>query len=176
MLLRCTASLLKLLGYKPGRDGAHYEPTGPLEEWYANLLWLERRKCILFTNAQTLYSCVALDVRKAQLANLLQFFGATLAPVMLADGFTRDQVRQVLHSLGDLHLDRTASRSILGCMNDFTRAIQYRVDDLGLQYSDAVELGVRCNDTPIGGPNYKWPARELRALLANQRTSVTPES
>jgi hypothetical protein len=137
-----------------------------LDEWYANLLWIDRRKCLLFTNAHTLYTCLAVDVRKPQLASLLQLFSATLAPVMLADSFTPDEIRRVLHSLGDLHLDRTDSRSILGCMNDFTRMIRYIIEDNGgLSYSDPVELSVFCNKTPIGAPNYKFPARALRALL-----------
>ena len=37
-------------------------------DWYANLLWLDRRKCLLLVHAGTLFSVFAPDVRKAHLA------------------------------------------------------------------------------------------------------------
>jgi hypothetical protein len=42
MVLRCTAKTLKLLGVRPG-DLVTVEHTD--QDWYANLLWLDGRKC-----------------------------------------------------------------------------------------------------------------------------------
>ena len=48
MILRCTKKLLAVLGTgcvaEPG-------PTPDAEDWYANLLWSGRRKCLLLTHA-----------------------------------------------------------------------------------------------------------------------------
>lgn len=64
MLVRCTARLLDLLDKSqlvlvddlPGDD-----------DWYANLLWLDRRKCLLLTHAGTLFPIFIADVRKRDL-------------------------------------------------------------------------------------------------------------
>src|SRR4051794_30022343 len=39
------------------------EPPPSDEDWYANILWLERRKCLLLTHAGTLFSVFVPDVR-----------------------------------------------------------------------------------------------------------------
>jgi hypothetical protein len=49
MVVRCTVKLLRLLGASPRSLAAH-EPSD--ENWYANLLWLDRRKCLLVTVAR----------------------------------------------------------------------------------------------------------------------------
>jgi len=40
------------------------------EDWYANLLWLDRQKCLLFTHAATLFSVFLARVRTADLRPL----------------------------------------------------------------------------------------------------------
>ena len=45
MILRCTKKLLTLIGPRQLID---YPPDG--EDWYANLLWLSGRKCLLVTS------------------------------------------------------------------------------------------------------------------------------
>jgi hypothetical protein len=47
--LRCTKKLLAVI--KPGELAAE-APDG--EDWYANLLWFDGRKCLLLTHAATL--------------------------------------------------------------------------------------------------------------------------
>jgi len=67
MILRCTAKLLQLLGANP-RSLAEVPPDP--EDWYANLLYLDRRKCLLVTHAGSLFSVLAAAVRKAELTPL----------------------------------------------------------------------------------------------------------
>ena len=64
MILRCTKKLLAVLG--PGR-AAGPGPTPDAEDWYASLLWFDRRKCLLLTHAATLFSILETDVRAVDL-------------------------------------------------------------------------------------------------------------
>ena len=64
MVVRCTAKALKLLGAKQS-SLAQIEPGD--DDWYVNLLWFERRKCLLLTHAGTVFSVFVPDVRKADL-------------------------------------------------------------------------------------------------------------
>jgi hypothetical protein len=72
IVLRCAEKLTRLLGLR--RAGLTEPAAGPYSEWYANLLWLDRRKCVLFTHAETLFSFLVPDVLKADLANVGEFF------------------------------------------------------------------------------------------------------
>ncbi len=62
--IHCTQKLLKELG-KRGAGVPQPEPQrGLLGPWHANLIRIERRKCILFTNDLTLYSFLVPGVKK----------------------------------------------------------------------------------------------------------------
>ncbi len=65
MIVRCTARLLKLLA--PGELAD--VPPAP-DDWYANLIWIDRRKCLLVVHADTLFPIFVANVRKAQPAKL----------------------------------------------------------------------------------------------------------
>ena len=64
MVLRCTQRVLDLLG---GRAVTLTELPPADDDWYANLLWLDRQKCLLLTHAGTLFSVFRAGVGKADL-------------------------------------------------------------------------------------------------------------
>jgi hypothetical protein len=64
VVVRCTSKLLDLLGKRSIRL---VEAPPSDDDWYANLLWLDRRKCLLATHAGTLFSLFVADIRAADL-------------------------------------------------------------------------------------------------------------
>jgi hypothetical protein len=124
MIVRATKKLQELLG-----QPALVEVEPPLDDWYANLLWLDRRKCVLVTHAGTLFSILAANVRKGDLKPL----GAWLSRVV-TDALRFEEMPPSL--LGHLKpatvkVARTASRQVLGHMNDITFTCRYAVDSAG---------------------------------------------
>jgi hypothetical protein len=67
MTLRCTKKVLALLKVS-ARELADPPPSD--DDWYMNLLWLDRRKCLLLTHVGTLFPVFAADVRTADLRPL----------------------------------------------------------------------------------------------------------
>ena len=66
-LLHCTQKLLKELGKPPLQNpDTSPENSEGLGNWYANLLRIDRRKCLLFTNEKTLYTFLIPKVLKTQ--------------------------------------------------------------------------------------------------------------
>lgn len=104
-----------------------------------NLLWMERRKCLLATQARTAFSVFIPDVRKAELNPLGPALAAAITAALDAEGLPRD-------ALGELdgqaaQLAPIASRRVLGMMNDVAVHIGYAVGDHGgLAGSDAARL------------------------------------
>ncbi len=122
MIVRCTAKTLKLLGGEPSTLPV-LDPTD--DDWYVNLLWFDRRKCLLCTHASTVFSVLLPDVRKADLEPIGP---ALVEAIMLA----LDAERLPHDALGDLDpvdvvVTTTASRRVLGHMNDVTRHIEHVV-------------------------------------------------
>lgn len=65
VIVRCTAKARTLLGV---RELAEVEPSD--DDWYLNLLWFDRRKCLLLAHVGTLFPVFVADVRKADLTPL----------------------------------------------------------------------------------------------------------
>ena len=126
MILRCTARLLTLLG----TQAATLNDAPPDDDdWYANLLWIDRRKCLLLMHAGSLFPVFILDVRKSDLR--------PLGPVLVGsiEAALADE-RLPLDSLGTLDPDalaitRTASRQVLGYINDTAHLCRYDVEASG---------------------------------------------
>lgn len=61
VVLRCTKRLLALLG----SEAVTLTDLPPADDdWYGNLLWLDRRTCLLLTHAGTLFSIFRAGIRK----------------------------------------------------------------------------------------------------------------
>lgn len=64
MVVRCTKKMLDLLG---AYSGTLVELAPTDDDWYLNVLWIERRKCLLLVHSGTLFSVFRADVRSADL-------------------------------------------------------------------------------------------------------------
>jgi hypothetical protein len=124
--LRCTKKALALLNVG-GRALA--DPPSNADDWYMNLLWLDRRKCILLTHAETLFPVFVADVRAADLRPLGHFIVEKIEAALASEGLPAD-------CLGVLDPDavqvaKTASRSVLGFMNEMALFLEYVVAEEG---------------------------------------------
>jgi hypothetical protein len=124
VILRCTKRLRDVI--RP-HELAASQPDG--EDWYANLLWLSGRKCLLLTHAATLFSVFEADVRAAVLRDIGR---------LATDLITRELLREGLPPTTFGALDpaavavaKTADRSVLGCMNDMAFHCEVAIHDSG---------------------------------------------
>ena len=136
VVLRCTAKALNLLCARP-KDLATAEHSD--EDWYANLLWLERQKCLLLAHARTLFSVFVPSVHKADLMPVGASIVALIDNELLAENLPLDRLGVL--DPGSVVLAKTASRSVLGYMNEMARFCEYAVAESGgLARSDVQEL------------------------------------
>ncbi len=139
-----------------GRPVAVVELPPSEDDWYANLLWFERRKCLLLTHAGTLFSIFVPDFRAAELRPLGPYLVAVLEAQLRAEGLPADALGP-LHPT-DLQIAKTASRSVLGFMNDMAVHIDYAVASAGgLGRCDADVVSRHLRRTPYNRGGYLYP-------------------
>jgi hypothetical protein len=63
-VIRCTQKLLLEIGQTPVLAKACEQP---LDEWYANLVVLDRQKCVVFLNPATFFAAIAYHKRRGEL-------------------------------------------------------------------------------------------------------------
>lgn len=132
VILRCTRKLLAVIGTALAAKPA---PTPDAEDWYANLLWFDRRKCLLLTHAATLFSIFEANVSAPDLRATGPLVTRLIERELACEGlpstvFTGLEPR-------DLILAKTADHSVLGCMNDMAFRCQYAIAEAdGLMSTD----------------------------------------
>lgn len=161
MTVRCTQKLLKAMRVPP-RSLPDANPAP--DDWYANLLWFDRRKCLLVTHADTLFPIFIADVLAADLRDLAELVRRNAQVALYDEHLPPD-------ALGDLttplELARTASRRILGVMTDDAYGCEAAVAHAGgLERLDTLDLNRRLRRTLHSGPNgYERPLDAVRARL-----------
>ena len=96
-IIRCTAKLRKEMGIKDSNLFCGEVTKGILGPWHANLIYINRRKCIIFVNDATLFNFIAPDVKRGEIRGLYNLFLSFLHPVLVQEGFSETQ-RGVLAS------------------------------------------------------------------------------
>ncbi len=133
MILRCTKKLLAVIGPVPIS-----EPTPDAEDWYANLVWFERRKCPLLTHVSTLFTILEADISVLDLRSTGSYIAALIKRELLSEGLPPDtfgpDMEEVVYA-------KTADRSVLGCLNDMAYRCEVAIADSGsLRHTDLVAL------------------------------------
>jgi len=155
MILRCTAKILKLLGPDAlSTSGSAIDPHD--DDWYLNLLWLDGRKCVLVTQAGTLFSALAADVKVAALRSIGTFTVKLIERELESEGLPLDVFGQL--DPADVNIAKTADRSVLGCMNDMGHMCRFTVEDAGsLERCDLGALNHRLRRTILGPLGSTYP-------------------
>jgi hypothetical protein len=158
LIVRATRKLLDRVG--PPTSDAGQASTTLLGDWYATA-WFWRPQAALLVSEVTLMPVL---MPLAPAVTLLQRFGPELAAVLAAHGAPAEFIDAELREMDQVRLARTASRSVVGIMNEFT----HLADAWHQDEPDLLALAVRLAATPCS-PLYKRnisPDRELAALVA----------
>ena len=126
VMVRCTAKALQLLGIRASLLPV-VEPLTTTE--YMNLLWFDRRECLLLTHAGTCFSVFAPDIRKADLDPIGPFLAEAITAALEDEALPHN----VLGALdpGDTRIAKTASKRVLGVMNEIAYHLDYMLDRYG---------------------------------------------
>jgi hypothetical protein len=124
VILRCTKKLLDLI--RPGQLTMR-DPGS--DDWYANLLVFDRRKCLLLTHAGTLFAVFEPNLRASNLRSTHALVTGLIERQLVAEALP-------LETFGDLQSEplliaKTADRRVLGCMNDMAFLCEVAVADAG---------------------------------------------
>jgi hypothetical protein len=162
-ILRCTKKLLTELKTKPSEGVTSSDEMGC---WHANLLRIDRRKCILFTHDVTLYSFLIPGFKKPQFENFREVFGQHLFKNLLWENFPQNQIEIVLDEHREVIIAKTNNRSVLGSMNDLAFQLKYRIAAMGgLVNVDITKLNHELNRIPMSTIKEIYSINELRKLL-----------
>ncbi len=169
-LIRCTKKLQKEIGLKPNDLVEEDVETGRLGSWHANLLLIDRRKCVLFVNDKTLFNFIIPGVKKVELVKLDYHFKSYLQCILGDEGFDKiicDQIQQEYDTIG---FSSTNNKSVMGSMNDlafnYTIAIQ---QDGGVNRCMIPQIIYQLNRMPMKVLDYGYSIEAIKSLYGIQK-------
>ena len=112
--IHCTQKLLKELGKQGATISQSKHKLVLLGSWHANLIRIERRKCVLFTNDRTLYSFLVPEVKKAEIIKFRELFLIHLKVNLMKEGFGTEEINKALGEYDEIAVAPTTNRSVLG--------------------------------------------------------------
>jgi hypothetical protein len=170
-LIRCTQKLLREIGIKKS-DLVDDDPQfGYLRTWYANLIWIDRRKCVLFTNEGTLYSFLVGDIKKANLTKFDHLFLSNLRANLESEKFDSQIIDKVLKEYSEIAIGKTKSKSVLGSMNDLALLFKFNIQhNGGVMACDVIDINQKLNRVPMGAIDYSYSIEQLRTKLKQLAT------
>jgi len=149
MLVRCTRKMLDLLGSRGASP-----PTD--DDWYLNLLWIDRQKCALLAHQGTLLSVFRARVRSAHLRAFGNYVVAAIESELHSEGLAGDTLGVLQRD--DVRIARTATRSTLGFMDQMAVELRYRIAyEGGLARCDIDALNYELRRTPRSHGDCVYP-------------------
>ncbi len=162
--VRCTNKLLKELRIKP----VEFETTGEMSvrDWHANLLVINRKKCIIVTHTLSLYSFFIYGVTRKDYDSFKTLFNDHLRAQLKSEGLSKPALFDTNGDDVEVIITKTNNKSVLGSMNELSYRLEYAVWDWeGSESPDEVKMADYINDTPMTAIKETWPPRELRKIL-----------
>lgn len=166
MLVCCTSKLIKEIGLAKNDLADNVSREDTLGEWYANLFFFQRKKCLIFTNARTLFTFLSFGVNRTQIKNLGELFREGLGKALLDEGFDGALIRCLIDECRDIQFGKANNKSVLGAMNDHVRSTKWKVwCDGGLEKYDYTRLIKKLNRTPFSTRKFAYAIEELGKAL-----------
>lgn len=127
MIIQCTKALLDKLEIKKsdlvspeGYEQFHKSLMG----WHANLVTIHRRKVMILLNNETRYPVVINRLLKKDLSNINAVIQEAIRVALRMEGIKEAIIEDYLASDGDITFSKTASRSMVGKLNNTMRDIE----------------------------------------------------
>ena len=155
------------MGMKPSSYAEDQANSGPLGSWHANLIFVDRRKTVLFVNDKTLFNFIVPSITSAQLRDLGACFSLWLSCVLSDEEFDEQTKEKILSEYREPRFAPSNNRHVLGSMNDLASHYKYFVVERGGIHGPEVPGIIRkLNRIPFIAVKSRFPIELLRGLYA----------
>lgn len=146
LLIRGTKRLLAELDAKPTHSIDRGEAAQALQEWYGNLIRIDRHKCLVFADVSTLFTFMIPSVAKREYRDFRGLFLSHLRSALAIQGLSLPDGVECHR----IEFGPTRDRRVLGSLNELVFILTYFVAAAGgLAKADLSEVIRRVNQTPM---------------------------
>ena len=168
LYIHCTGKLAKVAGIvlepRPGQSDLLR-----IDLWYANWIgFTDTENAVLFTNSGCLYTFL-MPVPRGSLRffAVIAQFRAKLHEALLSFGASKACVEHVSASHAQYVTCKTASRSVLGSMNEMAFSVDAYMnwEAADNQIPSVTDIEEKLNQIPLSAIGYNFPIERFRELI-----------
>jgi hypothetical protein len=168
-IIRCTAKLQKEMGLRKSDLIASVEESTRLGGWHANLLYIDRKKCVLFANDRTLFNFIVADLKREHIRQLDRVFQEHLICVLNSEDLDKKIAKSICEEHQEIRYGATNNRSVIGSMNDLASHYKYFISEAGGVHSPEVpEIIRKLNRMPFCSLEFTYSIDMLKKLYEGQ--------
>jgi hypothetical protein len=176
-LLHCTRKLLKEMGVSPSVASQVPPDNSKWGPWNANLIFVDRRKCVLFVHARSLANFLVGDLSRAELRDIGTIFRNGFGRFLLQEDFPAPLVETLLSEYKDWIPATAHDRTVQGSMTDLAAHYKYAIPEMGNLKPEDLAGPIRdMNRMPMGALKYAYAIEEFREMLGLERRVKEPGS
>jgi hypothetical protein len=159
MILRFTQKLMKDMKVAP----VEVDDGDPLFSWHVNILQLKKKHIIFVNDLSRL--CLIIDgIRSSQVNKLQDKLKTDLKEYLQLEGVRRTLIDQYYFEAGELHIDKTNDRSVLGTMKEMS----IYCSDMGFDHT--FDLSAWLNSLIFKPIDYEKPINVFMKALEDRYT------
>jgi Domain of unknown function (DUF6933) len=137
-----------------------------LGKWNANIFYVDRKKCWLFTNSETKFSIIIPNLKSADIKNITEIFTENLYSQLIYESILID-FKQLKDWIGNVEILPTDNdRKTIGTQNYIFENFKYWKYEFGtFENMPFRELTMRMNSSPTESFNWKSPHEKMTEKL-----------
>ncbi len=164
-IIHCTQKLLKELDIPLIEPDKILSTPEGLGNWYANLIGIDRRRCLLFTNEKTLYTFLIPKVLKDNLKNIEDEFLTHLTYNLQNEGFGLEVI-SIQQEYKEIGFAKTSNKRVLGLLDEFAFEYEFMIRrEGGIEKVKILEINRQINRTIKVAIRYQCPIEILKKVL-----------
>jgi len=157
MIIQSTKKLQDMLGINATEVPSDIES---FDSWHGNVFMIGRRKCLLLTHTDILYSVFIYGITKQTFKSLAELVRSRLQIQMTIDNFIDTHIEKMLDKIQDIRYMKSSNKTVMGSMNNMVQILQhYNMTE------DEKFLNHRLNNAPYKILGYAYPSEMLKKVI-----------
>lgn len=146
-------------------------PTRGLGSWHANLVYIDRRKCLILANDKTLVNFIVPEVKRTEIRELHRLFHHHLRRMLTREGVSEVERESLAAEYSEIEYAKSTDKSVLGSMNNLAFHYKCRIMDAGGIHSVMIPGIIHSlNNMPMAALDYAFPSEALRQHLKTEKS------
>lgn len=173
-IIHCSQKLLKEIAEPVADLKGILKDNSGLGNWYSEVFKFNRKKYLIFTNEETLFSFFVYSVNKHDIETISTLFSEKLRLYMQEIVKYQERIDQIIRENDEVCFCRADNSSIAEAMDFFIKIFESRLEYIDdITDREILIANIQVNTTPMAVLNYSSPLRKFKDLIDKKYPPVS---